>query len=137
MLLRLRQDFWGQSQKSRTNYIYDVFSICGQCDDVKKRIQYHFRINGNSVCCKVWYEMHGIPKTSFYRYKEKFESGVREYVHGNTCILRRSLAHTSLERALVKEFMDKNSIRMPQKSRTIANGVIGRSSNLQTSGNFK
>ena len=65
--------------------------------------------------------MHGIPKTSFYRYKENFESGVRQYVHGNTSTLRRGLVHTSLARALLNEFID-NSERMPHRCRTLHDG---------------
>lgn len=66
--------------------------------------------------------MHGIPKTSFYRYKEKFESAVHQYVHENTTTLRRGLEHTSLARPLLNEFVDNNSDRMPHKSRTMLDG---------------
>ena len=69
------------------------------------------------VCCRAWYEMHGIPKTSFYRYKEKFESGVCQYLHGNTGVLRRGLQHTSKARALLDEFVNMNSKISPQKNK--------------------
>ena len=74
------------------------------------------------VCCRAWYEMHGIPKTSFYRYKEKFESGVCQYLHGNTGVLRRGLQHTSKARALLDEFVNINSEPAPHKSRTMLDG---------------
>ena len=66
MLMRVRQDFWGQTQQSRTNYVYDVLSICCQRNDSNQKMRYEFRLNGVTICCKAWYEMHGIPKTSFY-----------------------------------------------------------------------
>ena len=90
--------------------------------DSNKKMRYEFRLNGFTICYKAWYEMHGIPKTFFYLYKEKFESGVRQYVHGNTSILRRDLVHTSLARALLNEFVDSNLDRMPHKSRTMLDG---------------
>ena len=76
------------------------------------------------VCCRAWYEMHGIPKTSFYRYKEKFESGVFQYFHGNTGVLRRGLQHTRKARALLDEFVNINSEPAPHKSRTMLNGSM-------------
>ena len=66
--------------------------------------------------------MHGIPKTSFYNHRKKFESGVRQHVHGNKGIMRRSLEHTGLARALLQDFVDNNSERMPNKSRTMLDG---------------
>ena len=111
MLMRVRQGFWGQCQESHTNYVYDVLSIClkQNMHDSNKKIQCEFRLNGVAICCKAWYEMHGVPKTSFYCYKEKFESGVRQYVQGNTWALRRALVHTYLARALLNEFVDNYS----------------------------
>ena len=64
VLMRMRQDFWGQSQKSRTNYVYDVLSTAWHHDS-RSKIKYAFRLHGVIVCCRDWYEMHGIPKTSF------------------------------------------------------------------------
>ena len=88
VLMRIRQDFWGQSQESRTNYVYDVLSTAWHRDSTSK-IKYQFRMNGVIFCCRAWYKMHGIPKTSFYRYREKFESGMCQYLHGNAGVLRR------------------------------------------------
>ena len=66
--------------------------------------------------------MHRIPKTSFYRCRQKFESGVRQCVHGNTCVLRRELEQTCLARALIHEFVDNNAKPMPHKSRKMLDG---------------
>ena len=66
--------------------------------------------------------MHGIPKASFYRYKENFESRVCQYLHGNTRVLSRGLQHTSEARALLDEFVNMNSEPMPHKIRTMIDG---------------
>ena len=121
VLLGIRQDFWGQSQESRTNYVYDVLSTTWHCD-LASKVRYEFRLYGMIVCCRAWYEIHGIPKTSFYRYKEKFESGVCQYMHGNTGVLRRGLEHTSRARSLLDEFVNMNSEPAPHKSRTMLDG---------------
>ena len=121
VLMQIRQDFWGQSQESRANYVYDVLSTAWHRDSSQK-IKYEYRLNGVIVCCKAWYEIHGIPKTSFYRYREKFESGVCQYVHGNTGVLRRGLQHTSEARALLDEFVSMKSKPAPHKSRTMLDG---------------
>ena len=109
MVVRIRQDFWGQSQEVRTNYVYDVLCVSWLQDSKTHKIKYEFKLNGMVVCCRSWYEVHGIPKTSFYRYREKFEAGVRQHVHGNTGIVRRSLEHTGMARALLEDFVNVNS----------------------------
>ena len=66
--------------------------------------------------------MHGIPKTSFYHYKEKLEYGVCQYLHGNTRVLRRGLQHTNKARAILDEFLNMNFEPTPHKIRTMLDG---------------
>ena len=119
--MRVQQDFWGQAQKSCTNYVYDVLSTTWHHDSTQN-VWYEFRLNGVIVCCRSWYEMYGIPKTPFYCYREKFEFGVCQYMHGNTRVLRRGPQHISRVRSLVDEFLNMKSKPMPCKSRIMLDG---------------
>ena len=47
---------------------------------------------------------------------------MRQHIHGNTGIVRRSLEHTGMARALLEDFVNVNSERMPNKSRTMLDG---------------
>ena len=84
---------------------------------------YVFSFNGNEVCTRAWYKIHGIPKTSFYRYREQFENGVRRSVHGNDGLIRKGRDHIEMGRALIRSFVDENLEKMPHKSRTMDDGT--------------
>ena len=80
---------------------------------------YVFSFNGNEVCTRAWYEIHGIPKTSIYCYHEQFENGVCCSIHGNDSLIRKGRDHTKMGRALIRSFVEENLEKMPHKSRTM------------------
>ena len=122
-LHQLQKYFWGLELEEYTNYVYDVFeSSC--CIDVvgTRRYTYTFVSNGKAICGRAWYEIHGIPKNSFYRYMTQFESGVRQAMHGNKGAVRASWDHTQMGRTIHRECVEKSAVQMPHKSRTMGDG---------------
>ena len=121
-VLALRKEFWNQSLQKRTDYVYDTLSVACRKNPSGK-MDYEFSLNGIEICCRAWYEMHGISKTSFYRYKENFENGVRRCMHGNMGLIRKGRDHTEMGRAIIQRFVENCSERMPHKSRTMQDGT--------------
>ena len=74
------------------------------------------------VCSMAWYSIHGVSKTTFYRYKRRFFEGAKCASHGNTTIICKVHAHVDMGKAIIQEFIDKNAERMPHKSWTSING---------------
>ena len=122
-VVALRNEFWGQTLQKRTNYVYDTMLTAWRENTTTAKSCYVFSFNGTEVCTRAWYEIHGIPKTSFYRYREQFENGVRRSVHGNEGVIRKGRHHTQMGRALIRSFVEENSEKMPHKSRTMEDGT--------------
>ncbi len=120
-ICQLRKYFWGLHLEERTNYIYDVFETSFRIDTMGTR-KYTFNFNAKDICGRAWYKIHGIPKTSFYRYRTQFENGVRRAMHGNKGAIRAAWDHTQMGRAILREFVEKNAEQMPHKSRTMQDG---------------
>ena len=66
--------------------------------------------------------MHAIPKTSFYRYKEQFENGAKKFMHGNLGVIGKAHDHIEMGKAIIRDFVENNSERMPHKCRTLVDG---------------
>lgn len=66
--------------------------------------------------------MHGIPKTSFYRCKEQFENGAKKFMHGNLGVMGKARNHIEMDKAIIHDFVENNSERMPYKCRTLVDG---------------
>ena len=103
--------------------MYDSLLTSWRQNKTATKKDYVFSCNGKEVCCRAWYEIHGISKTSFYRYRVQFENGVRRSVHGNEGVIRKGREHTEMGRAMIRSFVETNSERMPHKSRTMGDGT--------------
>ena len=49
--MSVHQDYWGQSQETRTNYIYDTLSTSWYKDSNTHKLKYEFKLNGMIICC--------------------------------------------------------------------------------------
>ena len=78
--------------------------------------------DGKYVCGMAWYSIHGVSKTTFYRYKKRFLEATKCASHGNTTIICKGHAHVEMGKAIIQELIDKNAERMPHKSRTSIDG---------------
>ena len=115
-IMETRLEFWGQGYSQRSTYIYDSISMAYTKKSEKDTLL--FVHNGMYVCSMAWYTIHGISKTTFYRYKRRFFEGAKCASHGNSEIIRKGHEHVEMGKALIQEFIDKNAEKMPHKSRT-------------------
>ena len=67
--------------------------------------------------------MHGIGKSTFYRFRTKFLNGACNVTHGNTRIIRKGMKHVEMEKSIIQGFIDNNDDQMPHKSRTTTHGA--------------
>ena len=118
--METRIEFWGQGYSQRSTYLYDNISMAFRKDSEKNTLD--FVHNGMNVCSMVWYSIHGVSKTTFYRYKRSFFQGAKCASHGNTAIIHKGHVHVEMGKAIIQEFIDKNAERMYHKSRTSIDG---------------
>ena len=107
--------------EDRINYVYNTLGSAQRRNPFGK-VYYVFSFDGSDVCCRSWYEMHGIPKTSFYRYKEQFENGAKKFMHGNLGVIGKARDHIEMGKAIIRDFVENNSEQMPHKCRTLMDG---------------
>ena len=69
--------------------------------------------NGMHVCSMAWYIIHGISKTTFYRYKRRFIAGGKCVTHGNSAIIRKGHEHVEMGKALIQYFVEKKCKKNP------------------------
>ena len=102
--------------------MYDMM-LATWCENttIAKRC-YVFSFNGNEVCTRTWYEIHGVPKTSFYCYHEQLENWICQSMHVNDGVIRKERDHTKMGRALML-FCRGKLERIPHKSRTMEDGT--------------
>ena len=85
-ILELRMEFWNMTLENQMAYIFNAFgnSIRTNTNGV---VSYLFGFCGKDICYRAWYELHGISKTSFYRYKEQHNAGYTRAMRGlDSCI---------------------------------------------------
>ena len=106
---------------NRMAYIFNAFgnSIRTNTNGV---VSYLFGFCGKDICYRAWYELHGISKTSFYRYKEQHNAGYTRAMHGNKGIIRKGWDYVEMARVVLRDFVNNNAKRMPHKSITAIDG---------------
>ena len=75
----------GQGYSQRSTYLYDRISMAFGNDSNKDTLE--FVHDGKYVCGMAWYSIHGVSKTTFYRYNRRFFEGGKCASHGNTAII--------------------------------------------------
>jgi hypothetical protein len=73
------------------------------------------------VCPSAWCVIHGIHKSTFYRYKEQTKNDKQPEHHGNVG-LKKPRTHTVQATATLRLLLDNSADQMPHKSRTLQSG---------------
>ena len=47
------------------------------------RMRKYLTLHGVEVCATAWYFIHGIPKSTFHNYVQRYNKGVLSTMHGN------------------------------------------------------
>jgi hypothetical protein len=79
--LTIKQRFYLKSFEDRREY---GILARGQMHSIERdRKRKYFTLHGTGVCVTAWYIIHGIPKSTFFTYVDKFNSGIINLSHGN------------------------------------------------------
>ena len=116
--LRVRQLFWVKSFEERCQY---GITVGGQLHLVgAKRKWKYIMLEGVEVCDTAWYIIHGIPKSTYHNYIEKYKEGVLLSTHGNKGI-KRPRFRTVQVTGTIKAIVESSSDQMPHQMRAIGN----------------
>ena len=107
-----------------------MHSVHGDC-----RRKY-LTLHGVEVCATAWYLIHGIPKSTFHSYVQRYNEGVLSTAHGNRGCKRPRIGTVQVMgtiAAIVKE----NADHMPHQMRGIGHGRVDTLKYLPTGNNWK
>ena len=101
-----------------------------------KRKWKYITLEGVEVCGTAWYIIHGIPKSTYHNYIEKYKEGVLLSTHGNKGI-KRPRFRTVQVTGTIKAIVDSSSDQMPHQMRAIGNGRVDTLKYLPAGNNWK
>ena len=134
MTLRVRQLFWLKSFEERRQY---GIAVGGQLHVLSTNWKRKYvTLEGKEVCGTAWYIIHGIPKSTYHNYIEKYKEGVLSSTHGNKGI-KRPRMRTIQSTSTIKAIVDSNSDQMPHQMRAIGNGRVDTLKYLPAGNNWK
>ena len=96
----------------------------------------YLTLHGVEVCATAWYLIHGIPKSTFHSYVQRYNEGVLSTAHGNRGCKRPRIGTVQVMgtiAAIVKE----NADQMPHQMRGIGHGRVDTLKYLPASNNWK
>ena len=96
----------------------------------------YLTLHGVEVCATAWYLIHGIPKSTFHSYMQRYNEGVLSTAHGNRGCKRPRIGIVQVMgtiAAIVKE----NADQMPHQMRGISHGRVDTLKYLPTGNNWK
>ena len=130
----VRQIFYLKSFDEKREYGIaaggQMHSVHGDC-----RRKY-LTLHGVEVCTTAWYLIHGIPKSTFHSYVQRYNEGVLSTTHGNRGCKRPRIGTVqvmSTIAAIVKENVDQ----MPHQMRGIGHGRADTLKYLPAGNNWK
>ena len=97
----------------------------------------YLTLHGVEVCVTAWYLIHGIPKSTFHSYVQRYNEGILSTAHGNRGCKRPRIGIVQVMgtiAAIVKE----NTDQMPHQMRSrIDHGRVDTLKYLLASNNWK
>ena len=131
---RVHQIFYLKSFDEKREY---GIAVGGQMHSVHgDRRRKYLTLHGVEVCATAWYLIHGIPKSTFHSYVQRYNEGVLSTAHGNRGCKRPRIGTVQVMgtiAAIVKENVDQ----MPHQMRGIGHGRVDTLKYLPTGNNWK
>ena len=81
----------------------------------------YLTLHGVEVCVTAWYLIHGIPKSTFHSYVQRYNKGVLSIAHGNRGC-KRSRIGTIQVMGTIAAIVKENADQMPHQMRGIDHG---------------
>ena len=134
LLLIVRQIFYLKSFEEKREY---EIAVGGQMHSVNgDRRKKYLTLHGVEACATAWYLIHGIPKSIFYSYVQRYNEGVLSIAHRNRDCKRPRIGIVQVMgtiAAIVKE----NADQMPHQMRGIGHGRVDTLKYLPADNNWK
>ena len=134
LTLIVHQIFYLKSFKERREYGIvargRMHSINGDC-----RRKY-LTLHGLEVCATMWYLIHGIPKSTFHSYVQRYNEGVLSTAHGNTDCKRLQIGTVQVM-GTIAAIVKKNVDQMLHQMRGIGHERVDSLIYLLTGNNWK
>ena len=130
----VRQKFYLKSFEDRWEY---GIAVGGQLHSVAgDRKRKFVTLEGAEVCACAWYKIHGIPKSTFHSYIDKYIIDVVSGTHGNKGV-KRPRIQTVQVTGTMKAIIDENADQMPHQMRGMGNGRVDTLKYLPVGNNWK
>ena len=86
----------------------------------------YLTLHGMEVCTIVWYLIHGILKSTFHSYVQRYNEGILSTVHGNRGC-KQSRIGTIQVIGTIAAIVKENADQMPHQMQGIDHGRVGTS----------
>ena len=96
----------------------------------------YITLEGVEVCGRAWYIIHGMPKSTYHNYLDKYKEGVVCASHRNKGI-KRPRIRTVQVAGTMKAIIDNVADQMPHQMRSIGNGRMDTLKYLPAGHNWK
>ena len=96
----------------------------------------YLTLHGVEVCETAWYLIHGIPKSTFHSYVQKYNEGVPSTTHGNR-VCKQPRIKTVQLMGTIAAIVKENADQMPHQMQGIGHGRVDILKYLPTSKNWK
>ena len=103
--------------------------------DGNKKKKY-ITLEGVEVCGTAWYIIHGLLKSCYHNYIDKYQQGVVSTTHGNKGVRRPRVGVVQVS-GTMKAIIDSNADQMPHQMRGVGNGRIDTLKYLPAGNNWK
>ena len=96
----------------------------------------YLTLHGVEVCATAWYLIHGIPKSTFHSYVQRYNEGVLSIAHGNRGCKRLWIGTVQVM-GTIAAIMKENADQMPHQMRGIDHGRVDTLKYLPAGNNWK
>ena len=96
----------------------------------------YLTLHGVEVCATTWYLIHGIPKSTFHSYVQRYNEGILSTAHGNRGYKRPRIGTVQVM-GTIAAIMKENVDQMPHQMRGIDHGRVDTLKYLPISNNWK
>ena len=130
----MRKKFYSNSFMRRREY---GIAAGGQMHTVDgDRRRKYLTLHGLEVCATAWYLIHGVPKSTFHSYVQRYNKGVLSTAHGNKGYKRPRIGTVQVM-GTIAAIVDENADQMPHQMRGIGNGRVDTLKYLPAGNNWK
>ena len=96
----------------------------------------YFTLHGLEVCTTAWYLIHGVPKSTFHSYVQRYNEGILSTAHGNKGYKQPRIGTVQIM-GTIDVIVKENADQMPHQMRGIEHGRVDTLKYLPAGNNWK